>query len=319
MSKAYLFWCLSIAFIVCSLTEITAPVYSLAQATQMPGMKVDVDMGAMVRSAYVHLPIKYDAGNKYPLVMVFHGGGQDPAKIAEISNFNNQADKGGFIVVYPEGINHRWNDGRKISGQDESLLADDISFVKKLDDVIGQRWLIDPKRTYAVGFSNGGIFCQRLGFELSDIFSAISAISASMSEEQFKSARASQPVSVVMLFGKDDPIEPLNGGEVKFAGSTLGRIASVQDVVKLWVQKDGCLTKPVQEDVSNDKTTKIISEHYPSTQAAGAEVLFYLIEGGGHTWPGTQWTAPEATYGKTSQNISATELTWEFFKHHPRS
>ena len=41
-----------------------------------------------------------------------------------------------------------------------------------------------------------------------------------------------------------------------------------------------------------------------------APVEWYLIEGGGHTWPGAV-TMPRL--GHTTTNISASELIWEFF------
>jgi len=48
----------------------------------------------------------------------------------------------------------------------------------------------------------------------------------------------------------------------------------------------------------------------------GAEVVFYTIEDGGHTWPGGN-PLPERITGKTSQEIDATQLMWEFFLRHP--
>jgi polyhydroxybutyrate depolymerase len=46
-----------------------------------------------------------------------------------------------------------------------------------------------------------------------------------------------------------------------------------------------------------------------------AEVLYYKIEGGGHTWPGA---ADVALLGPTTHEIDATAILWDFFKSHPR-
>ncbi len=46
----------------------------------------------------------------------------------------------------------------------------------------------------------------------------------------------------------------------------------------------------------------------------GSDVVFYIIEGGGHTWPGA---IPVARLGKTTTQINASELIWNFFKAHP--
>jgi polyhydroxybutyrate depolymerase len=44
-------------------------------------------------------------------------------------------------------------------------------------------------------------------------------------------------------------------------------------------------------------------------------VVLYVIEGGGHTWPGR--TPRFAFLGKSTSHISANDLMWEFFQKHP--
>jgi polyhydroxybutyrate depolymerase len=47
----------------------------------------------------------------------------------------------------------------------------------------------------------------------------------------------------------------------------------------------------------------------------GAEVILFVINGGGHTWPGRE--IGQRLLGKSTKNISANDLMWEFFKRHP--
>jgi polyhydroxybutyrate depolymerase len=49
-----------------------------------------------------------------------------------------------------------------------------------------------------------------------------------------------------------------------------------------------------------------------------ADVLFYTIKEGGHSWPGGD-PLPEFIVGETSQTINATALMWEFFSSHPKA
>ena len=44
----------------------------------------------------------------------------------------------------------------------------------------------------------------------------------------------------------------------------------------------------------------------------GADVVFYTITYGGHTWPGGN-PLPRAITGKTTQENDATRLIWDFF------
>ena len=48
---------------------------------------------------------------------------------------------------------------------------------------------------------------------------------------------------------------------------------------------------------------------------ADADVEFYIVVGGGHTWPGSAFSrAIEAVVGYTTFDIDASELAWEFIE-----
>jgi poly(3-hydroxybutyrate) depolymerase len=42
--------------------------------------------------------------------------------------------------------------------------------------------------------------------------------------------------------------------------------------------------------------------------------MFYLINGGGHTWPGHP--RPQQELGDTNMDMDAGEVIWEFFSTH---
>jgi polyhydroxybutyrate depolymerase len=63
----------------------------------------------------------------------------------------------------------------------------------------------------------------------------------------------------------------------------------------------------------DDGTTVERKSYAPGKE--GAEVVLYVINGGGRTWPGRKWPVP--WQGKTPHDISASDLMWEFFKRHP--
>jgi polyhydroxybutyrate depolymerase len=50
--------------------------------------------------------------------------------------------------------------------------------------------------------------------------------------------------------------------------------------------------------------------------AQNADVILYTIEGGGHTWPGAE---PRAEWWarRTTIEINATGILWQFFVRHP--
>ena len=113
---------------------------------------------------------------------------------------------------------------------------------------------------------------------------------------------------------------PLPGGEYF---STF-RVLAIDDVIDDWRESNGCVGEPVitqlpDLNTQDSSTVKLI--HYEDCEcyltAAGdehsAEVLYYMIEGGGHTWPGG--TLP-ALFGPTNRDINASAEIWNFFSRH---
>jgi polyhydroxybutyrate depolymerase len=85
------------------------------------------------RKDRLYVPRGYDARKAVPLVFAFHGGGpRGTAATAEKGlGYNPLADTHGFLVCYPEGVEHHWNDGRE-SPRFPEPLNDDVDFVAKL-------------------------------------------------------------------------------------------------------------------------------------------------------------------------------------------
>lgn len=71
--------------------------------------KIDVD--DVSRSFLVHLPQGYDAQKRYPVVILLHSQNQTADDMAQLTLFNQLADKDGVIAVYPNATRGRWNIG----------------------------------------------------------------------------------------------------------------------------------------------------------------------------------------------------------------
>jgi polyhydroxybutyrate depolymerase len=86
------------------------------------------------------------------------------------------------------------------------------------------------------------------------------------------------------------------------------------------VNIDGCqrhhLTTELILDSAGDGTSASYRV-YPGG-AGGSEVVSYVIENGGHTWPGGWQYLPVFLVGKTSRNLDASEIIWAFFQRHSR-
>jgi len=80
-----------------------------------------------------------------------------------------------------------------------------------------------------------------------------------------------------------------------------------------WAKRNRCDAKPVESAAASD----VMRREYIHC-ADDADVVFYTIRGGGHTWPGGE-QLPEWFAGPTSRSIDATSVMWDFFRAHPLS
>ena len=281
-----------------------------------------IDVGGLERTYQLHTPSSYDPPQSLPLVILLHGGGgtgQGMEKLT-LGGFNRLADREGFIVAYPDGIEKHWNDGRGL----EAYLAhreniDDVGFISALIEHLIRTLNVDPNRIYVGGISNGGQFSQRLACELSDRIAAIGVVAIQLPEHLSSSCAPKRPVSVLMMPGTKDPLVPWEGGEIGFRrGRKFGRVLSVPETMRFWAKQYQCPGSPVvsyEPDRDPKDGTRVRREAYVPC-GEGAEVVLYAVEGGGHTWPGGDQYLPAGIIGRTSRDIDANEVIWDFFKRH---
>lgn len=273
------------------------------------------------RTYIFRIPTTYSPVKAYPLVLVFHGGAGEGIKIASQTHFPEKADKEGFIAVFPDGIEHNWNDGRD-STDAYKQGVDDVAFIRLLIVNLINKFSVDQKRIYATGVSNGAIFSHRLGCEMADVFAAIAPDVGSLAANLELRCVPSQPVSVVVIQGTEDPFINIEGGEVKNKYFPRlgdgGIILSAEKAMRFWASKNGCMGDPIITHIPpeiNDGT-RVIKKQFNQCRN-NTEVTYYIVEGMGHTWPPNKPQA-SAVSGATTQNINATDVFWEFFKAHPK-
>jgi polyhydroxybutyrate depolymerase len=275
-------------------------------------------VNGLPRDYCIHVPASYTGKSAVPLVLEFHGGGGTADKQDRISEMNAVADRNGFIVVCPQGMQKHWNDGRKLP---DAISVDDIAFVKSLIGKLEARYQIDTKRIYATGISNGGFFSERLAFEMPDTIAAAAMVVASLTEDlKQKHTTASKAIPVMFMLGTNDPLVPFNGGEIHVPfGKSRGTVVSATDAISFWVKHNSCKNTPKVTEVPNTDPSdgcRAMKYVYPDP-AKHNDVVFYKIDGGGHTWPGGWQYMPPMIVGKVCRDFNGSDAIWEFFKAHP--
>lgn len=275
-----------------------------------------LEVDGRTRRYLVHVPPSYDAKKPTPVVLVYHGGGSYAEITMSFTGMSAKADEAGFIALYPSGTGRlakalTWNGGN-CCGYAMLNKVDDVAFTRALLDDLATAANVDAKRVFATGMSNGGIMSYLLASDLSDRIAAIAPVGGPMGTE---SCHPKRPLSVMHFHGTNDEFAPFKGGKgTKSLSGT--QFYSVEHSINAWVKANGCPQEPAVStfpDVAKDGTKVTRRIYGPGRD--GAQVVLFVIEGGGHTWPGQQ---PRVAFlGKSTRNISANDLMWEFFMKHP--
>lgn len=281
-----------------------------------------INFSGYERSYYLHVPSGKAPANGYPLVIFLHGFGGNGKNGLEQGNWVAKSDKEHFIVAGLNGVlkypdrresflfNQRsWNCGGEGTPA-EIKKINDVGFIDTVISIIQSSYKVDKSMIYISGFSNGAAMTFRAGMELSDKIAAIAPVSSVL---LIKSHPLKKPVSLILIYGTEDPINPFNGGKVSRFGEVTERV-SATDMWKEWAKLLHC-----------SDNVKMI---YDKNGVKGVELMnnlnksaadFYTIDGMGHNWPGGINRLPESLVGNKSNKISVTDLIWNFFKSHPKS
>jgi polyhydroxybutyrate depolymerase len=259
---------------------------------------VELEHDGATRSYEAHLPPAYDGTTPLPLVLNFHGFTSNGLLHQTVTNMNATADREGFVVVYPNGLDDSWNAGI-CCGRSATANVDDVGFTRAVIADIGERGCIDESRVYATGMSNGGFFSHRLGCEAADVIAAIAPVAGVLGIEPSECTPA-RPIPIMHLHGTGDPLVQVDGGGL--AGS-----ASVADSTDGWLQRNGCTGEPTVTFQNGAATCETVDDC-----DGDASVTLCLIEGAGHCWPG-QPCRMLGDLGEPTTDIDANDAMWGLF------
>ena len=284
-------------------------------------------VGSLNRTYLLHFPNSPDHSGPFPLLLVLHGAGGTGRGMVRLTGakFDTLADQDAFIVVYPDGIGKRWNDERSADearDRAHEKNIDDVGFIAHLIDFLVVHHNADPNRVYVTGISNGAIMSFRLACELPDKIAAIAPVDGGIPVNGLSRCTPDKPVSVLAINGTKDPLVHWEGGEVTgpFGYKKLGRVLSPLQTVEFWVARDHCSLQAdstLLPDVDPDDGTRVTKYEYRDGKQ-NSRVDLYAVRGGGHTWPGGEQYLPAWIVGKTSRDINACVIIWDFFRNQIR-
>lgn len=245
----------------------------------------------LMRNYLLYLPDSL--AKNAPLVFVLHGYTGTPERLAEHSKFSQVADKYGFAVCYPRGVedkygNRHWNADLSISE------TDDVGFLSNLAKAIQIKYGLNPNQTFVCGMSNGGFMSYTLACQASKTFRAVASVAGTMSEQTWNNCLNTLPIPILQIHGIADDVVPIDGSMTTEDG--WGNAPKMDSIMNFWAKRNQCSTKD---------TTFIqpyTNAYFYKNCTGDNEVWFYKINDYGHSWPII-----------ADANFEASEVIWSFF------
>jgi polyhydroxybutyrate depolymerase len=311
-----------ITFIVISISILTGCLYEIPEDPNTFSRSIMFD--GLNRTYRIHIPPNISQIDSPALVFVLHGGGgtgENTERTLTLGGFNTLSDDYGFIVIYPDGIDRHWNDGRNVNDTAHQEKIDDVGFLSRLIDNLTDEFNANPNKVFFTGISNGAMMSYRLAFDITEKIAAIAPVAGAIPTEILPENTNGIPLSVFVLSGTHDPLVPWEGGNIGTPNYPRGTCISVPESVEFWVKRNNCNTTPIGTWLPNKNKLDLCRIHCDNYENGdnNTEVVLYEIKRGGHTWPGGYQYFPKFLIGRTCRDIDANEEIWKFFDSHPKN
>jgi polyhydroxybutyrate depolymerase len=301
------------ALLMCFLMTAMACGQSPAQPS---GAGTSLTVNGVARTYRSHVPASFQR-NSSALVIVLHGSGGNGLGMEIGTGFDSLADQVGFAVVYPDGLFESMG-GQTNWAYFSNDFTDDVGFIRQLIQTLEGSLQFDPRRVYVTGLSSGALMSHRLGVQLADRIAAIGAVEGALFDVGPAGGApvsgAGAPVSVLILHGDQDQTIPMCGTP------TTG---SQDFTFNYWAGSLACSRiDPLDPLCDSAGNVTAVTEKVASGCSANAEVRFYKLVGGIHTWntvpmnvPGQ---APFNPHFDGATGITTRDILWNFFAAHPK-
>lgn len=168
----------------------------LVCASPAAAQLVTFPVGGEMRQAFVFAPSAPPAGVKLPVVLAFHGRGDN---IRDFHYVNLHVAWRDAVVVYVQALDRDGLSGWQVErGQDGDR---DLKLVDAALAALRKKYAVDDDRIYATGFSNGAGFTYLLWAERPDVFAAYAVVAGRVRP----AVRPKQPRPLLAVAGERDP------------------------------------------------------------------------------------------------------------------
>ncbi len=299
----------------------TAPAVASAGCDTTAGAAVHSERRTLPGSDRWYLlttPRVDDRTTPLPIVLDLHGLSEGAEVHTQFSGMADFAEQHGFIAVLPHGTGSpvRWD------VSPDRAANPDLVFLDQLLDQLEADLCVDTARVYATGLSNGALLSSSIACAMADRVAAVAPVAGLFRPPRCAPSRS---VPVLAFHGTADAILLFNGGVGDRLGAVLGGGGDADQPAPppepdlegpgypasaaAWAEANGC--DAIATDTNLSPTAIERSWECPD----GADVRFVILVGGGHSWPGSEFSQAVAQFvGPTDMSIDANAHIWAFFQ-----
>ncbi len=282
---------------------------------------------AVTRSYSIEVPANPPQA-AIPAIIVFHGGGQDPAVLAARWGVNPPAPVPAlvenYLLVFPESHPQLMREWVHFKAGDSGFPTLDLDFVADLLAEVTTRAYptgsvavptvtADPSLIYAAGFSNGGgMVWQLLNSDLSASFRGFAAVGKALDPEKadhYENALAAAglpapaPAPVAYIQGTADRgfRPPFTQAEQQVDGTLPSY------TLQKMLARNGAVGPATTRLIPGSTgVTEVVLQQFSGTEA----YLHGTVVNGGHNWP----TSTTVGNPPVAEHFNATRAIVEFWK-----
>jgi poly(hydroxyalkanoate) depolymerase family esterase len=264
-----------------------------------------------VTDAKVYVPTTYRPG--MPMVVMLCGASEGPFQAMKRTQWNELAEKEGFIVLYPQRMGGLisfafWTD---FTRDDENPRK-----IVQATNAASEKYAVDKSRIYIAGLSAGGAMATNTVIAYPDVYAAAAIASAPAYHVCAGADVLSHGLTRII---NADPVDPLK--HVAFARKQMGENYRKIPLIVGHGDADGYVLTThgialinqwcslMDVDSTDYKLER--NEKYNRYIYGDGDIVLLLIKGMGHTWSGNG----EPSY---KDGPDETQLFWEFLSRYSK-
>ncbi|WP_432404772.1 extracellular catalytic domain type 1 short-chain-length polyhydroxyalkanoate depolymerase [Wukongibacter sp. M2B1] len=284
------------------------------------------------RTYKLYVPSGYQSGIAVPLMVMMHGGTQDPDQFATGTRMNELAEENNFIVLYPDQPTSI-NSGKYWSwykSEHQSRGSEEPEVIVGMTNQVKSNYTIDDSKVFIQGLSAGAAMSVVMGVTYPDVFKGIGVHSGL----EYKAAE-DQTSAYLAMFTTGGP-DPVEQGRVAY--QEMGSYATVVPTIVFHGTSDSTVipknghnvltqwatTNDLADDGSENGTIDDTADVTEQGQVSGGRsyteytynsdegnlvMKKVIVDGMGHAWSG----GDSAGSYTDSSGPNATQMSWDFF------